>query len=126
MRQSLYYLEDGLEQGLLLFLCELHFSLIVILLLLPVTSLDDQKLENDLTKNKENLLDMRGQRWILSLEGSRLPLAYERIIFFKKKGGAFSFTAFFFFSLSFDRSCIMGQLVCNTDPGDYNSLENIN
>jgi hypothetical protein len=62
MRQSLYYLEDGLEQGLLLPLCELHFSLIVLLLLLPVTALDDKKLENHLHKYEENLLNMRGQR----------------------------------------------------------------
>jgi hypothetical protein len=44
MGQTLYYLEDGLEQDLLLFLCEFHFSLILLLLLLLVTSLDHQKL----------------------------------------------------------------------------------
>jgi hypothetical protein len=50
MRPSHYYLEDGFEHGLLLLLCEFHFALIVILLLLPVTSLDHQKLENHLHK----------------------------------------------------------------------------
>jgi hypothetical protein len=44
MKQSLYYLENGLEQGLLLLLCELHFSLIFIILLLPVTSLYIKKI----------------------------------------------------------------------------------
>jgi hypothetical protein len=44
MRQSHYYLEDGLEQGLLLPLCELHFSLIILLLLFPVTSLNIKKI----------------------------------------------------------------------------------
>jgi hypothetical protein len=53
LRQSYYYLEDGLEQGLLLLLCEFHVSLIVLLLLLTVTSLHDQKLENHL-HNKIN------------------------------------------------------------------------
>jgi hypothetical protein len=44
MRQSHYYLEDGFEQGLLLLLCELHFSLIFIILLLPITSLYMKKI----------------------------------------------------------------------------------